>query len=253
MAANPEMNAYLATAIAASQPDDNSVRTGTVWSIDDTKLGVLINGAVAPCGYLSTWSPVVGQTVAMMRQGADWLVLGPVGGPASPSDPDVSTGGGISVVGEAYFSGGTTASAAGGLENIMTAWTGGGTFTFEDAQLYRWRLAFGFYDTSGAAAHLCDIRLRKGFTTAGLQLGQFRRVTVAGLANLVQMGYHSGYIKNATGGQVVTAVGVSIQRATGAGTVALYGDATFQMNLTLDHIGNVGAHPTLAAIAVEVN
>lgn len=80
---SPTMNAYLAAAITASQPDDNSVRTGTVFSIDGTTLGVEINGGVVPCGYLSNWVPAVGQTVAMMRQGADWLVLGPMGGPAA--------------------------------------------------------------------------------------------------------------------------------------------------------------------------
>jgi hypothetical protein len=253
VANNPAMNAYLAGIIQQSMPDDNTIRTGQVVSIDGLTLTVLVNGGNVPCGFLSIWTPRVGETVALLRQGADWFCLGPTAGPASPPEVTVTTGGGGSVVGEAYFSGGTTASAAGGLENIMTAWTGGGTFTFEQGNLYRWSLAFGFYDTSGAAAHLCEIRLRKGFSTAGLQLGQFRRTTAAGHASLVQTGYHSGYIKNASGGEVVTSVGVSIQRATGAGTVALYGDATFQMNLTLEHIGSTSAFPVLSAIAVEIN
>lgn len=81
---SPTMNAYLAAAITANQPDDNSVRTGQVVSTDGTTLGVLINGAVVPCGYLSNWVPAVGQSVALIRQGADWLALGPMSGPASP-------------------------------------------------------------------------------------------------------------------------------------------------------------------------
>lgn len=249
---NPAMNAYLAQAIQQSQPDDNSLRTGEVFSLDGTTLGILVNGGVVPCGYLATWTPVVGQTVALLRQGADWFVLGPTAGPASPPDAVVPSGGG-GTVGEAYFSGGTTASAAAGAENIMTAWTAGGTFTFEQGSLYRWKFAFGYYDTAGTA-HLIDFRLRKGFTTAGLQLAQFRRTTTAGVgASIVQMGYHEGYIKNASGGQVVTAVGASVQRAAGTGTVALYGDATFQMTLALEHVGTTAALPTLAAIAVEIN
>jgi len=246
-------NAYLAGIIQQTMPEDNAIRTGTVVSLNGLTLTVLVNGGNVSCGFLSTWTPKVGETVALLRQGADWFCLGPTAGPASPPEAEVTTGGGATIVGEAYFSGGTTASAAGGLENIMTAWTSGGTFTFENGLLYRWALAFGFYDTSGAQAHLCDIRLRKGFTTGGLQLGQFRRTTAPGHANLVQQAYHEGFIKNATGGQVVTSVGVSIQRATGAGTVALYGDATFQMVLTLEEIGQASAHATLAGIAVEVN
>lgn len=249
---SPRANAYLASAITASQPADNALRIGQVVSLNGTTLKVLVNAGEIEAGYLSTFSPQVGQTVAIMRESAGWLVIGPVSGPATPPDAPVTAGGG-GVVGEAYFSGGTTASAAGGLENIMTAWTGGGTFTFEQGQLYRWNLAFGFYDSAGTA-HLCDIRLRKGFSTGGLLVGQFRRVTVAGVgASIVQMGYHSGFIKNATGGQVVTPIGVSIQRSAGTGTVALYGDATFQMNLTLEQVGAVSSYPALAAIAPEIN
>lgn len=245
-------NAYLAGAIAASQPSDNTLRIGSVVSLDGTTLKVLVNGGTIDAGWLSTFAPQVGQTVAIMRESAGWLVIGPTQGPATPPDAPVSSGGG-GIVGEAYFSGGTTALAAGGLENIMTAWTSGGNFTFEQGQLYRWNLAFGFYDSAGTA-HLCDIRLRKGFSTGGLQLAQFRRVTVAGVgASIVQMGYHSGFIKNASGGQVVTPIGVSIQRGAGTSNVALYGDATFQMVLTLEQVGAVGSYPTLAAIAPEIN
>lgn len=81
------MNQYLAMAIAANSPDDNSVRTGRVVSLDGTTLSVEINGSVAPCGYLATWTPEVGQTVALIRQGADWLVIGPTAGPATVADP----------------------------------------------------------------------------------------------------------------------------------------------------------------------
>lgn len=245
-------NAYLASVIQQTQPEDNAIRTGTVVSIDGLTLTVSVNGGNVPCGFLSTWTPVVGQTVALLRQGADWFCLGPTAGPASPPETTVTTGSGASIVGEAYFSGGTTASAAGGLENIMTTWTGGGTFTFENGVLYRYNFAFGFYDTAGTA-HMCEMRLRKGFTTGGLQLAQFRRATVPGFASIVQMGFHQGYIKNASGGQVVTAVGASIQRASGTGTVAYYGDATFHMTLSLEQVGPVTSYPVLSAIATEIN
>lgn len=248
---DPRMNAYLATAIQAAQPDDNSIRTGVVQSLDGTTLGVLINGAVAPCGYLSNWTPEVGQTVALLRQGADWLVLGPMGGPASPEGTPVAPSSGSLVVGEAYFTGGTTASAAGGTENIMTAWTRGGTFTFESGLVYRWNFAFGFYDAP-ATVHLCDMRLRKGFTTAGQQLAIFRRATVPGLGANVQMGFHQGYIKNVTGQTVTAAIGASIQRIVGTGTVAYYGDAAYQMTLSMEQLGTVDRLSTLAATAVAI-
>lgn len=252
MAGNPTMNAFLASAISANQPDDNSIRTGTVSSLDGTTLGVEMNGGVVPCGYLSNWVPQVGQTVALIRQGADWLVLGPMGGPGSPAGTPVAPAAGTVLTGEAYFTGGTTATAAGGAENIMTAWTKGGTFTFESGMLYRWAFAFGYYDTSGAAAHMCEMRLRKGFSTAGQQLAQFRRNTTAGFANIVQMGYHEGYIKNIKGSTVTTAIGASIQRATGAGSVAYYGDGNYHMTLSMEQLGTVDRYSTLATIAVGI-
>lgn len=82
MASNPRMNAYLAGVIEQTMPEDNSIRTGQVSSVDGLTVGVLINGGIVTCGYLSTWTPRVGQTVALLRQGADWLVLGPTAGPA---------------------------------------------------------------------------------------------------------------------------------------------------------------------------
>jgi ABC-type sugar transport system substrate-binding protein len=88
MASNPQMNAYLAGVIQQTMPDDNTIRTGEVVSIDGLTLGVLVNGGVIPCGFLATFTPQINQTVALLRQGADWLVLGPTAGPASPPEMD---------------------------------------------------------------------------------------------------------------------------------------------------------------------
>lgn len=242
------MNPYLAQVITASQPDDNSVRTGQVVSLDGTTLGVLINGGVVNCGYLATWIPTVGQTVAMMRQGADWLVLGPVGGPASQPDFKPATG----VVQAAYWTGGVTASST-GLENVMGSWTSGGGFTFETGMAYRWDLSFGFY-TGSTTSNLVDMRLRKGFTTAGQQLALWRRVVIApaGVAGQVQMHSAHGFIKNTIGADRSAILAVSITRTNGANDVGIYGDANYRTILTLERIGSVADNETLANAAVSI-
>lgn len=84
MASNPTMNAYLAGVIAAVQPADNEIRTGTVFAIEGKALVVLSNNAQIPAGYLASYVPRVGDTVALIRQGADWLCLGMVAGAAMP-------------------------------------------------------------------------------------------------------------------------------------------------------------------------
>ena len=79
-------SAYLAQVIQQTQPVDNSIRTGTVYALDGTTLRVLINGGIVEAGYLASVNPKVGQTVAVLQQGADWLVLGAMAGPASPAN-----------------------------------------------------------------------------------------------------------------------------------------------------------------------
>jgi hypothetical protein len=243
-------DAYLAQVIQQSQPDDNSIRTGTVVSIDGLTLTVLVNGGNVPCGFLSIWTPQVGETVALLRQGADWFCLGPTAGPASPPEASLSTTSSGQVVGSAYFTGGTTATS-GGAENIFTAWTNTTGFTFEPAQIYRWDFAFGYYDTGGTA-HMCDMRIRKTFSTASQQLGIWRRTTTPGFNGIVGMSNAWGHIKNETGANVTADLAPSMARAAGAASVAYYGDVSYICVLTLRHLGRATDHPVLTATAYAI-
>jgi hypothetical protein len=246
------MNAYLAGVIQESMPDDNTIRTGEVASIDGLTLTVLVNGGLVPCGFLSIWTPRVGETVALIRQGADWFCLGPTAGPASPPEEGVTTGGGESIVGTAYFTGGSTATSS-GAENIFTTWTTtSGPFSFEPGQMYKWEFGFGFFDNAGTA-HMCEMRIRKSFTTASQQLGIWRRAIPAGFNGIVGMSTAWGYIKNDTGAAVTSVLAPSMARATGAGSVSYYGDATYTTSLVLRHVGPTANQPApLSAIAYAI-
>jgi hypothetical protein len=191
----------------------------------------------------------VGQTVALLRQGGDWMVLGPLAGPASPPEQSVSTPGG-GIVGSAYFTGGTTATST-GAENIFTTWTSTTGFTFEPGQIYRWDFSFGFYDGAGTA-HMCDMRLRKTYTTASQQLGIWRRTIPAGFNGIVGQSNAWGHIKNDTGTVKSADLAPSMARATGASSVSYYGDATYHCVLTLRHLGQTVDHPTLTATAYAI-
>lgn len=254
MANNPNMNAYLAGVIQQTMPDDNTIRTGQVISIDGLTLSVLVNGGVIPCGFLSIWAPQVGETVALIRQGADWFCLGPTAGPASPPEAEATTDTGESIVGTAYFTGGTTATS-GGAENIFTTWTAitpSGGFSFDPGQMYRWEFNYGFYDNAGTA-HMCDMRLRKGFSTATQQLGIWRRTTTPGFNGIVGMSNAWGYIKNDTGSTKTSVLAPSMARAGGAGSVSYYGDANYTCSLVLRHIGPTVNQPAaLSAIAYGI-
>lgn len=61
----------------SSTPDRVGVRVGVVATTSPLTVslsGTIITGA----GRLSSYSPVVGHTVAMVRQDSTWLVLGQV-------------------------------------------------------------------------------------------------------------------------------------------------------------------------------
>lgn len=72
----------LASAVSTAIPDAAAIRTGTVSSIGSQYLGVRIadSRAVTDAGWLSSYQPVLGDVVAVARQGAAWTVLGTYAG-----------------------------------------------------------------------------------------------------------------------------------------------------------------------------
>lgn len=77
---NPRIDPYLAQVMASSRPPDNALRTGVLYQVDGALVNVLVDGGVVPAGYVSSYLPRVGDTVALMRQDASWLILGAIGG-----------------------------------------------------------------------------------------------------------------------------------------------------------------------------
>jgi hypothetical protein len=55
-------------------------KTGTVTAVTATSLTVLVAGTTVPAAYLSSYSPAVGDLVALIRQDSTWLVLGDLAG-----------------------------------------------------------------------------------------------------------------------------------------------------------------------------
>lgn len=70
----------LPAAIEGAQPTDNTIRVGTVRTIVNKLVQVEIGGGLVPAGYLGSYVPAVGHTVAVVRQDASWLILGVIQG-----------------------------------------------------------------------------------------------------------------------------------------------------------------------------
>lgn len=74
------MNNRLAQQTQKSSGIPNGMRTATVASFAGGVLSLSINGGTfsSGVGYLATYTPVAGDTVAVFRQDSSWLVLGKV-------------------------------------------------------------------------------------------------------------------------------------------------------------------------------
>jgi len=79
------MSETLAASIKNAQPSDNELRFGTISNV--SPITVLIQGQPVFAGRLGSYIPVAGDTVAVLRQDATWLVLGST----STTDKQVST------------------------------------------------------------------------------------------------------------------------------------------------------------------
>lgn len=72
------MSAKLASATQKSAGIPNGMRTATVAAVTDTSITINVNGGLfsSGVGVVSSYAPVVGDTVAVFRQDSSWMILG---------------------------------------------------------------------------------------------------------------------------------------------------------------------------------
>ncbi|HEX8106113.1 MAG TPA: hypothetical protein VF516_00230 [Kofleriaceae bacterium] len=153
-----------------------------------------------------------------------------------------------------YTTNGVMASST-GAEVAMTAWTGGvsSTFLFKAGWVHEMVIQFGGSDsTAGSSAGRQIARVRKGVNTiVGQQLALMYLSTV-GNSGAVTTGSATRYVKNATGADISTQIGMTIQRQTGAGTITLYGDTDVPLTLAMRPLGLISQLTNFAAVAVSI-
>lgn len=89
------------SAVAGVSESDSQIRLGQVVSYNASAISVRLSGGdVQRFAYLRTYEPILGETVAVARQGSGWIVMGglaamppdnPVLNPSFESDPDGTT------------------------------------------------------------------------------------------------------------------------------------------------------------------
>lgn len=68
----------LAPSVQSTQPQDNAIRTGKVLTVTGSAAVIDVAGGKPIVGILGSYAPVAGDTVALVRTGATWLVFGRV-------------------------------------------------------------------------------------------------------------------------------------------------------------------------------
>lgn len=80
----------LPEAISEAMPPDDNLRIGIVLTVHP--LTVDIEGNATPVGALSSYTPIVGDPVALLRQDSTWLCLGRVTSPDTGAFPQFQAG-----------------------------------------------------------------------------------------------------------------------------------------------------------------
>jgi hypothetical protein len=80
----------LPQAIQEALPPDDNVRIGTVLTRFPTTVDV--QGTAVPAGSLSSYTPIVGDVVLLIRQDSTWCILGRTTSPATGLSPQMQAG-----------------------------------------------------------------------------------------------------------------------------------------------------------------
>jgi hypothetical protein len=154
-----------------------------------------------------------------------------------------------------YSTNGTLATSNTSTEAAMTAWTGGNSasFLFKAGWVHEVNVQGGCADngTSGFAGRVI-VRVRKGLnTTSGTQLALHYQTTRGNSLSVVNFSF-TRYVKNATGADITSACGLTIQANMGGTTAVIYGDADTPLMLTIKPIGTTANLPQFANIAAAI-
>lgn len=74
------MSAKLADATKKAAGISNGMRTGTITAVSDSAVTISVSGGsfTDGVGVITSYTPIVGDTVAVFRQDSSWLILGPL-------------------------------------------------------------------------------------------------------------------------------------------------------------------------------
>lgn len=210
---NPTYDPYLAEVIKATQPADNAMRTGKVYAVDGLTVSCLVNGGVVDAGYLSSYAPAVGDTVAISRQDSAWLILGSINGSGGGSG---SSGGGSvagALLAAKVTNGNTTLASTAGAAVLVTKYS----VTFAQASGHTVMVRARFSWGSTADNNWILVNLRAGTLVSSPTVGEF--VLPATSLSFGRVDMVEGILPASTYGGGTRTVVMTVSRLFGSGTI----------------------------------
>lgn len=228
---------------------DRVTAMGTVASVDPAALTaqVVIDGSTQamPVRHPGNLAPTTGDRVGLVKYAGYWIV-------SFTYNPRLPRG----ELGAQASDFGTVASSTGSEVAVPAAqWSFAGVagepeYTFVAGRMYALHLSGGCYDSAGTV-HLATIRVRRGSAAVGGDLLAFVRYQMApGIGTNVPTFDFTRYVRAAI--DVNTKLTLTVQRALGAGSVNLYGDANIPLMVRVTDIGSISANPGLAVVATVI-
>lgn len=155
-------------------------------------------------------------------------------------------------VGYGVVTAGSVATSSGTEVAIPAAsWATEPNVTFRNQYIYQVDVKYG-YGISTAAANYFTVKVRKGSASiTGQVLGQetFQETTNLAFANAPMMTF---YVKNTSGGNITTALSLTIIRNTAANNCSLYGNGgTVPLRLVVQELGLESGH-SLSGLATAI-
>lgn len=228
-------------------PSDNGIRTGTVQKVDlmTTRAVILVGGTPVELQYLNReYPPVPGDTVALIRQDASWLVLGTISG--EPVRPSGIVGAGTSST--------STTLTSGGAEVAVTTWTQEPQFPAVPGRYYRVAWESRAFVSGGVIALVFgQVRLREG--SASTTNPVLANWVVSAESNFSAHTVGGWCLLRYRGGQERTVeLSLTLAKAAGTGTnINLIGDSISTIRVTVEDVTDVAASQVsvMAAVATE--
>jgi hypothetical protein len=144
---------------------------------------------------------------------------------------------------------------AGGAERAVpsASWDAEPTYQFLDGRMYKVTITGFVIESTGAAANVCLLRVRKGAaSTAGTVLLLQEVFNPPNYGGLTKGFCFSGLFKNSSGATVNSALSLTINGVVGAGTWSLVGTTAGLLTVEVFDVGATADFPNLAGTLVSV-